>query len=75
MGEYAETVEKATRELLPHHIATYLYELAQVFNRFYENSRVIGDEREAVRIDLVSKYADILKAGLSILGISAPNKM
>jgi arginyl-tRNA synthetase len=75
MGEYAETVEKATRELLPHHIATYLYELAQVFNRFYENSRVIGDEREAVRIDLVSKYADILKAGLSILGISAPEKM
>jgi arginyl-tRNA synthetase len=75
MSEFAETVEKATDELLPHYIATYLYELAQTFNRFYENSRVIGDKREALRLRLVSEYADILKNGLGLLGISAPNKM
>jgi len=75
IGEYAETIEKATDELMPHHIATYLYELAQTFNRFYEKSRVIGDEREAIRLKLVNLYADILKSGLGLLGITAPEKM
>jgi arginyl-tRNA synthetase len=75
IGEYAEVVDKATNELMPHHIATYLYELAQVFNRFYEKSRVIGDPREPVRIMLVESYAEVLKNGLGLLGITAPDKM
>ncbi len=73
--EYAEVVEKVTSELMPHHICTYLYELAQVFNRFYEHNRVIGDEREATRVTLVSYYAETLKNGLSLLGITAPEHM
>jgi arginyl-tRNA synthetase len=75
IGEYAEVVDKAVNELMPHHIATYLYELAQVFNRFYEKSRVIDDEREAIRLKLVEAYADVLKNGLGLLGITAPDKM
>ncbi len=75
LSEYLEVVERATCELLPHHICTYLYELAQEFNRFYENNRVIGDERQAVRIPLVRRYAGTLKDGLTLLGISAPDRM
>lgn len=75
LTEYADTVELATRELLPHHIATYLYELAQEFNRFYEKNQVIGDEREPARLAIVTAYADTLKAGLAILGIAAPEHM
>jgi arginyl-tRNA synthetase len=60
---------------MPHHIATFLYELAQVFNRFYEKSRVIGDPREQTRIKLVGSYAEVLKKGLGLLGITAPDKM
>ncbi len=75
IGEYAEVVEKATDELLPSHICSYLYELAQVFNRFYENNRVIGDPRETVRLRLVEAYARALKDGLGLLNISAPDKM
>lgn len=75
LGEYAETVEKATLELLPHHICTYLYELAQEFNRFYEKSRVIGDDRQSLRLSLVLKYRDTLKQGLDLLGIVAPEQM
>jgi arginyl-tRNA synthetase len=75
VSEYAEVVEKATLELMPHHICTYLYELAQKFNQFYEHNRVIGDEREAVRAALVEAYADTLRNGLELLGITAPNKM
>ena len=75
IGEYSEVVERATSELMPHHLCTYLYELAQTFNRFYEHNRVIDDPRENLRIHLVSKYAQTLKNGLNLLGIHAPEKM
>ena len=75
IGEYTEAVERATTELMPHHIANYLYELAQIFNRFYENNRVIGDGRESLRLGLVKAYADTLQKGLGFLGIHAPDKM
>jgi len=72
---YNEAVELATNELMPHHVCTYLYELAQTFNRFYEKNRVIDDPRQAVRLQLVQHYADTLKNGLELLGIVAPEKM
>lgn len=75
LGEYPEVVEQATSELMPHHICTYLYELAQKFNNFYEHNRVVGDAREDVRLQLVQAYADTLKNGLQLLGITAPDKM
>lgn len=73
--EYPEVVNKAVADLMPHHVCTYLYELAQTFNRFYENNRVIGDERQAVRLALVAQYAATLRQGLGLLGIQAPDKM
>lgn len=75
MTEYTEVVTKSAHEHLPHLICTYLYELSQVFNRFYENNKVIGSEREVIRLQLVSDYATILKNGLGLLGIAAPEKM
>lgn len=75
IGEYPEVVERAVTELMPHHICTYLYELAQSFNRFYEHNRVIGDERQAIRLQLVGLYADVLHDGLGLLGIAAPERM
>ena len=75
LSEYSEVIEKATHELMPHHICTYLYELAQEFNRFYEKNRVLGDERESLRIWLAQRYAATLKEGLELLGISAPERM
>ncbi len=75
IGEYPEVVGKAVQELMPHYICTYLYELAQTFNRFYENNRVLDDPREQFRLQLVSAYAQVLKNGLSLLNIAAPEKM
>lgn len=75
LNEYQEIVAKTAHDFMPHYICTYLYELAQTFNRFYEHNRVIGDPREGQRLVLVTKYADTLKEGLTILGIHAPDKM
>jgi arginyl-tRNA synthetase len=75
LSESSEVVDRAVQELMPHHICTYLYELAQVFNRFYEHNRVLGDSREALRLGLVQHYAETLQFGLQILGMVAPDKM
>lgn len=75
ISEYPEAVNKAAAELMPHHVCTYLYELAQTFNRFYETSRIIGDNREAIRLKLVKSYKDVLQSGLGILNIAAPERM
>jgi arginyl-tRNA synthetase len=75
IGEYSEVVQRAADDLMPHYICTYLYELAQTFNRFYEHNRVIDDPRQAIRLQLVQLYADVLKDGLDLLGIEAPERM
>ena len=75
LGEYSSVIELATEELKPHYVCTYLYELAQTFNRFYENNRVIGDPKQSFRIILVTLYAERLSNGLKILGIASPDKM
>lgn len=75
LGEYSEVVARATTELAPHHICNYLYELAQEFNRFYEKNRVIGHERESGRLALVELYADRLRDGLGLLGITSPDRL
>lgn len=73
--EFQAVISQATDELMPHHIASYLYELAQKFNSFYEHNRVLGDEREHVRLGLVNAYQETLKQGLELLGVHAPEHM
>lgn len=75
ISQYPEVVALAVADLAPHHICTYLYELSQTFNRFYEKNRVLGDAREAERLYLVGLYADVLKDGLTILNITAPERV
>ena len=75
LTEYNDVVGKSANEFMPHYICTYLYELAQAFNRFYEHNRVIGDPRQPQRLTLVATYADVLKDGLGLLGITAPDRM
>lgn len=75
LGEYHEVVARAAEALEPHHICTYLFELSQEFNRYYEKNQVAGSEFEAHRASLVATYADTLKAGLGILGIHAPERL
>ncbi|OGL25152.1 arginine--tRNA ligase [Candidatus Saccharibacteria bacterium RIFCSPHIGHO2_01_FULL_48_12] len=72
---YPEVVAEAAKEYLPSHIASYLYGLTQSFNSFYEKNRIIGHERQALRLELTKNYATVLKAGLNLLGITAPEKV
>ncbi len=75
LGEYADSLQAVLQDNSPHHLCGYLYELSQVFSRFYENSRVIGDDREALRAQLVRRYHHVLVEGLGLLGIEVPEEM
>ena len=75
LSQFEIVMHSATQELAQQIICTYLYELAQNFNRFYEDNRVLDDERQSVRLMLVRRYADILQDGLRVLGIRVPEKM
>lgn len=75
LSEYSEVTARAVEDLMPHHVCTYLYELAQAFNRFYESSRIIDDPRETTRLLLVDRYQQTLAHGLGLLGITAPEHL
>jgi len=73
--EWRGAAREAVEELAPHKVCTYLYELAQEFSRFYEHDRVVGGENEALRRELVTRYAEVLAMGLGLLGIETPERM
>ena len=75
ISAFPEVLEITITDFSPHNICTYIYELAQEFNRFYEKNRVIGDERESQRLSLIQKYEQTLGTALNLLGIPTPEKI
>lgn len=73
--EYQQVIVGAVKDLAPHKVANYLYELAQEFSRFYEHVKVSGSEYELGRGKIVTLYRDVMVHGLKILGIDVPEKM
>ncbi len=73
---FPEIVERAREEYAPHFITTYLTELASSFNNFYATEQVIGDSPEAnYRLAIVEAFKIVMKNGLHVLGIPAPERM
>jgi arginyl-tRNA synthetase len=75
LAEYQSILEVATCNFETHTLCNYLYDLAVEFNKFYEKNRIIDDNRESLRLAIVSSYASTLENGLSLLGIYTPEKM
>lgn len=75
LSGYESALAEAEQDLAPHKLATYLYETAQEFSRFYENCPVAGSENEATRRLIVETYLKIITHGLNILGIEVPERM
>jgi arginyl-tRNA synthetase len=73
--QWREEVRRAVDELAPHRVCTYLYELAQVFSRFYENDQVAGGEHEQTRKKLVQAYVGVLEVGLRVLGMPSVERI
>jgi arginyl-tRNA synthetase len=75
--ELPEVVEAAARDLAPHIVAFYLRDLAAVFHSYYNSTQILVEDlrlREA-RLSLVASVRQVLRNGLSLLGVSAPDRM
>jgi arginyl-tRNA synthetase len=75
---FPQTIQKAQGLNAPHVIATYLEELAQLFNSFYASVPVLKTENEklkASRLALIASVAQTIKNGLGILNIKVPERM
>ena len=73
---FPEIVERAGMDYSPNTVVTYLTELAGSFNNFYAHEQVISDDAESsYRIAIVEAFRIVMRNGLNILGIPAPEKM
>lgn len=76
LDEFAKVVMRVSREFAPHHLCTYLFELATLFNSFYNKYQILNSPLERqFRLKLVEAVAIILKQGLNLLGIQTLEKM
>jgi arginyl-tRNA synthetase len=75
--QYPEIVKGAARALEPHRVAYFLQELAGAFHPYYKNHRVIQDDRRLMfaRLALCAAVGRVVKNGLALLGVSAPESM
>ncbi|HJW96956.1 MAG TPA: arginine--tRNA ligase [archaeon] len=75
--ELPETIERAARDSKPHYAANYAFTLATLFNEFYQAVPVLRAEGglRAARLALVMATKEVLKKGLYLLGIEAPEEM
>ena len=77
LASYCEEVRLAARDYDPSHINRYLIELAGDFHRFYTACRIKGEEPAllAARLKLAAATRTVLYNGMSLLGVTAPEKM
>ena len=75
--DFPQVIELAAEDLAPHQIAFYLKELAADFHSYYNASRfLVEDERLKLgRLALIAAVAQVLRNGLALLGVTAPEQM
>ena len=74
---YPEVVEGSAAAFEPHRIVYYLQELAGQFHSYYNKNRVVSDDRELTlaRLFLLRCIATTIRNALTLLGVSAPERM
>ena len=75
--DFPQVIESAAEDLAPHQIAFYLKELAADFHSYYNASRfLVEDEKtKLARLALIAAVAQVLRNGLALLGVTAPEQM
>lgn len=77
LAQYPEMLTGAAKDFAPHDVAFYLRDLAASYHSYYDAERILVED-EAVkraRLALVAATAQVLRNGLAVLGVSAPEKM
>lgn len=77
LGTYPQAIQQACAQNEPFHVTRHVTDIAQAYNKFYYENRILDatpSERDA-RLALTKATSDVLASGLHLLGISAPDKM
>ena len=78
LSRFNGMMENAFEELAPHKICAYVYELANAFNGFYHENKILAQEDEQIQqsyIGLLMLTKSVLEACIDVLGFSAPDRM
>ena len=78
LANYSSVMDMAYRELAPHKICAYIYDLANAFNRFYHETKIITEEdaeKKAGLIALLILTRNVLETCIDLLGFKAPDRM
>ena len=78
LAKYNAVIEAACEELAPHRICAYIYDIANAFNRFYHETKILSEEdgqKKAGWIALLVLTEEILETCIDLLGFSAPDRM
>ena len=76
--KYNEVLEAASEELAPHKICAYIYDLANAFNRFYHETKILTEEQEEKKqsyLGLLKLVKEVLEACIDVLAFEAPERM
>lgn len=77
LNSFPEVIDRAREQFDPSQIGKYVIDLAQAFNKFYANVRILAEEEDVktARLQLVAAVVTVLKEGLRLLGLAAPEEM
>ena len=78
VAKYNEVMETAYEELAPHKVCAYIYDVANAFNRFYHETKILSEENEARQksyLALLILAKKVLEACIDVLGFEAPERM
>ncbi len=76
--KFPEIVEQVTQDYFPNNLCNFLFELSQSFNNFYQQVPVLAETNEQLkefRFNLITATAQVIKNGLYLLGVEAPEEM
>jgi arginyl-tRNA synthetase len=75
---FSEMVNGAYEDLGPHKVCAYIYDLANSFNKFYHETKILAEEDKAKKesyIKLLSLTKEVFEIGIDVLGFEAPDRM
>ena len=78
LSKFNAVMESAFEETAPHKICSYIYDLANAFNSFYHETKILSEENEAQKasfIQLLKLTKKVLETCIDLLGFSAPDRM
>lgn len=78
LASLSQTMEGAAAELAPHRVCAFIYDLANAFNSFYHETKILSEENEARKgefIALINFTKNVLEACIDMLGFEAPERM